>query len=933
MRRKWNMNLFKQGQMKYLRYISILFTIIIAASCSIDNFELPEINKDDQFKIVGRVARFDDCYVDTRANKTPDEAYVSSMALAVFPIENGAVAECISYIHLVGNNLTFTIDRNDIPEQYDNEPFALYIFANMPDLPHDFASLTDRSLGFFMSKVNANNGIRRPQTGFPMIGSLGDTVSERGDGTTFILKPVNDDGKTLLPTLNGEHKDYIPIPMEALYSKFSFEISVVPDQYMEDGVAPMFTITEYSINNIPAEVYGDDNLNINDINTIKSSVLTSPVTAPLSAYASGGTTINFDFYLPERLVVPETSASEYEYPLGENSSPIEGYENVRPEDQKYCQRFKHELLGNNQAATYITITGQFRDHQNHYSDVTYKIYLGGDNYSNFDILRNTHYFNTVVIRGLTASSDQAVNPDGMAIDHRVSVKRSLPVVVNLRREIHLDSHFEVRPLRVHYPLAESEILPDGAKVKVEVRDAEDPENINKIPTWLRIEHNNGDGKGDDAYCASGKRRYFTTGLVSETLKNDGESNGHKVGKCIEVELNGGQQETFWIYVDQCDDKAPENEPNKNRKAIIRVTYTDVNGEQEPLDYVLSQYMLYPVVTYRNGEGEDRSKYIYYIEHEEEYLHNFDSEDSFGMTENAGMEWGLNGIQLSNEFKAFYLSHSVGGSGWDSFGDYEARTAQAFESLSPKPLYDFYLYRDIIDILGEHFQKELLDLENNVYGKVMQLQDFNGYYLNTHIRDYLREKYPDDPRAKIDGIALDEQPNSAYAYCYNRNKRQADGTVAEADRVWYLPAIDEIEDIAEFAYGDFDTQFQGNDYWSCQPAYTYTTVTLQRYNRPWAWLGGWEKVEGNFFYGGYFSDDTGRARSTRALRENGVFAGVPSSGADPSQTQTGKIYISTTGQKDTELDTPQLINNNPYHPANKSRENDMARVRCVYKPKN
>lgn len=917
--------------MKYLRYIYVLLAIITAASCSVENFELPEVNGDDQFRIVGRVTRFDDCYVDTRANKTPDEAHVSSMALAVFPIEDGAISDCISYTHLTGSNLTFTIDRNDIPAAYDNKPFALYIFANMPGLPRDFTGLADKSLDFFMSQVNTNSGIRRPQTGFPMIGSLGDTVSENGDGTTFILKPVNSDGKTLLPTLNGEHKDYIPIPMEALYSKFSFEISVVPDQYMEDGVAPMFTIQEYSINNIPAEVYGDEDLNTNDINTTRSSVLASSVTAPLSAYASGGTTINFDFYLPERLVIPETSASEFEYPLGENGTAVTGYENVRAEDQKYCQRFKHELLGTGQAATYITVKGVFRDHQNHFSEVTYKIYLGGDNYSDFDIVRNTHYYNTVVIRGLTASSDQSVNPDGVAVDHRVNVKRSLPVVVNLRRETQLDSHFEVRPLRVHYPLAEGESLPSGAKVKVEVRNADDPEN-GAVPTWLRIEHNNGDGVGDDVYCASGKRRYFTTGLVTSTLQNDGTSNGHKVGKSIEIELNGGQQEAFWIYVDQCDDPAPENEPNKNRQAIIRVTYTDVNGEQDPLDYVLSQYMLYPVVTYRNGEGEDGSKHIYYIEHEEEYLHNFDSEDSFGMTENAGMEWGLNGINLSNKFEAFLVSH-VEGEGnniFDQIGDYEERANQAFNTLSPRPYYDFYLYRDIIKILGEYYDSSLL--KDGKYGGVMKLQDFNGYELNTNIRDYLKSTYPTDERAKIDGIALDEQPKSAYAYCYNRNKRQADGTVAEADRVWYLPAIDEIEDIAEFAYGDFDTQFQGNPYWSCQPAYQYTTVALQRYRYMFLW---WEEVKENVFYGSYFSDDTSHARATQALREDGVFKGVPSSGAEPSQHRAGKIYISTTNTKNTEFGDPEIITDNPYagHPMNLSRQNDMARVRCVYKPKN
>ena len=914
--------------MKYLiRYFTILLTALASVSCLDDNLEIPSsiASKDAQFQIVGRITRFDDQYVDTRANKNDEEAYVSSMALAVFPIVEGSrssIGDCISYTHLTGNNFTFTIDRNEIPVEYNNKPFVLYIFANMPTLPHNFADLEDKSLEYFMSEVNKNSGIRRPQTGFPMVGSLGDTVSEGGDNTEFILKPVNDN-KTGLPTVGGVAKDYIPIPMKALYSKFSFEISVVPDQHMVDGVAPMFSMKQYTIHNIPAEVCVGSDLNQEST----SGVLSSSVTVPLQASSSVGSVINFDFYLPERFLTPQTSASNFYYPLGENSTPVKGYENVRPEDQKYCQRFKAKLLEQNQKATYITIEGKFRDHQNHNFDVTYDIYLGGDNYGNFDIVRNTNYVNSIVIRGVKASDDQTPGSNVVSIDHRVNVVGSLPIVVNLHRETQLDSHFEVRPLRVHYPLGPGESLPAEAKVTVEILNANTPNETtdDNRPDWIRIEHNNGDGFGDDIHCANGKRRYFTTDLVTNTLQN--------IGKSVPVNLSGGNQETFWLYVDENDDPVDHSNPNAVRKAIVRVTYSDENGVQDPLDYVICQYQLYPVVTQRKAEDVagttiPTGEYTYYIEHEEEYLHNYDSEDSFGMTENAGMEWGLEGIQLSHIYKANYFV-------WDndSFEFSSDLTEQekenilnkAVESLNITPKYDFYLSRDT----------------NN---ENLTIRSFSGYEFNKESANYLIEEYGShqgqgvNAVAKIDGIALDEQPKSAFAYCYNRNKRQPDGKVADKDMVWYLPAIDEIEDIMEYAYGDFDTEFQGNMYWSCQPSYVPYTMTFIRYRY---WLGSWSTfLAGEEIDGQFYVDDLNQARATKALRQDGVFVGVPDSGADVYiNYNDGKIYISSSNvskNKTAELGTPNIENENyndiSKHPGNKPRtgKDGWARVRCVRK---
>ena len=918
--------------MRYIRYIALFISLFVATSCFVDDIEQPRVPaaECDTITIAGRITRYDDHHVDTRAGKTNEESYTSSMAMAIFPITSTSPAtlgECISYVHLQGSNVNFTVDRAKLREvygnQYDNIPFALYLFANMPELPATMDELDDKSLGYFMSKAYANNGIRRPQTGFPMVGSLGDITKGQEE---FILIPTQGEGESLkikLPTLGSTPSDYIPIPLQALYAKMSFNIKLEPTQQIEQGTAPTFTLINYTLHNVPSMVYANESENKDHTNVL-SSINTS-----MNQSVTEGGVLTFDFYIPERYLTPETSAEDYEYNMGEGNEKVKGYSNVRDEDKKFCQRFKSKLVDEEQKATYITLHGLYLDHQDHSWDVTYEIYLGENNYGNFDFKRNTNYINTVTIRGLTSYSDATTEEYGPFIDHRVNVVRSLPIIINVQRETLLDSHYEVRPLRIRYPVGEGNTMPSNAQVKVEILN---PDGTTKnIPNWIRMEHNNGTGAATSTHLASGKRKYFTTDLVSSTLAGN---------TSLTRSLTANTNETFWIYVDQCNEGAPLSNKNKVRKALVKVSYL-INGvvQDEPMEYMFCQHLLYPVQTTRKGAGEDGSTYIYYIEYEEEYLHNYDSEDDHGITEQAGMEWGLNNIQLSSIEDAFIITHSVGDSGiGDGIGDFVSRQEKAFNTLDQRPKYDFYLYRDAVSILGTHFDASNIGqktingrtgkyYKDSEYAGALRLQDFSGYYLNGVIRDYLKSKYATNDNAKIEGITLEEKPKSAFAYCYNRNKRKTNGDVDTQD--WYLPAIDEIEDIMEFAYGDFGTQFQDNMYWSCQPAYLQVDVALQRYN----WVFGWNQISGAFFYGGYFNDDTTHARATKAYKEDGVFAGVPSSGANASMTRSGKIYISLLTSKNAEWEAEKTTGVDPYagHEGNMPRKDAKARVRCVRNP--
>lgn len=848
--------------MRKFRYILLLAAIFGAVSCVVNDVDYQvNTNQSDVVNVIGRITRFSDHDVTTRGPKDDAEAKMSSMALAIFPVTDdgsGLADNCVYYTYKEATaELLFTIDRASNPALCSyNKPYVMYIFCNMPGMEDiSVGSTLDEMLSVAFNVEN----IDIPANGFPMIGSLGDTFSTtfNRDDQKFVLSPTDGSGKLLTPTVDGNTRDLLTIPMEAMFVKVNFSIEVAADQSIPDSYAPKFYVDGYTINGIPSTV--DFNKN-----TLAESVLDNQSLGIEGNLEAGPGTVKFTFYLPEQLLSADKTFEDVlpaALKKGEYSKEVDRNQNgYRDEDEKYHQRYKCKLLGDDQQAANIVISGRYRDHQNHYWDIDYTIYLGENNTDSFNLRRNYEYNNVVTIRGIQNSSDMSANGEAISIDHRVNITRTQPGIITLRRETLLDSHFEVRPLRVR---KSEEDVPDINAVKVEV--------VNPTTTnWMRLERSFGDGTPEgspqttvngtptsiyidsDANSASyGKRKFFTYNLVDGVNANATDAS---LVKSTEVILPlTAATECCWIYVDECteiDDAV--------RSGVVRVTYgsgttTDnfvatANADFKPVEYVLNQRKLFQVKYDDPATTTDENR-VYHIEYEEEYLHNFDADDNFGTTDYEGMQWGLPGIQLSYDHTAFSFNSAL---------------ADAFTS-DRKPYYDFYVEKHDKTSSGTMHDREGYDFMLEI------IQEVNGVSGNDT-----------DSSNNIDMLQLDQQPKSAIEYCFNKNKRNNKGEVVwstgtntydQSQLNWYLPAIDEIEDIMMSKYGDDSfsytrfLDFRNKNYWSSQPSYIRHYAY---YDGPLTSLFG-----GGPVFGAYYTDDKDHARATNVYVTDGEFNYTPS----------------------------------------------------------
>lgn len=784
--------------MRFTHILVAFAALIMAAACSfsdIDDVNSTPGHASQYLQVVGRVAQYSDCDVATRSKKEGDEPKVTSMGLALFPIENGAIGNCLYYDFELGGSIVFIVDRHDaIFNNYTDKQFAMYIFANMQDSA-DFPQTAEDGVGksldhFTKCAVAANANVEDvPANGFPMMGSLGNTVSTQdADGIELILKPTqtanNTDG---LPEVGGTPTDNLEIPLKSVYAKFSFTISVKPDQEIVGNKAPRFDLLSYEVNNIAATV--DANSSTNDDN----AVIDSSGEVSMGNYAQGATTAKFDFYLPERYLSPTKTIDEVLPAELKNASP--------EEIEKYCQRYKNKLV-DGKAATYVTITGKYTDHQGHVYDVDYNIYLGANNYDDFNIIRNTHYDNSITIRGISASNDHSYNDDGISIDWRVDIDRSTPLVIGLRRESLLDAHYEVRPMRLRLV---GETVPEGTSVTVTLLNEDGTQN--NLPDWIRFEESGTTSNHITTEGSSkGKRKYFTTDLLSNTLS---------ASTSVTVNDLTRDNQTVWIYVD-------ENTSTVSRTAIVRVSYDGVDK-----DYKVVQHGLYKVKGAESGE-------YYYIEQFEEYLYNYDAEDSYGQIKNEGMPWGLNGVQLSHIHDSFICDET--NSDWTSY-------------INANPLkYDFYV--------GKHDDDNENSDEYTKHGGT--LHNYAGQDFTREIATY--------SNSGVAYLTMDKQASGAVEYCYNRNKRNSDGSV---NVVWYLPSADELEDFIVPAYSTFE-EFQDNYYWTSQPAYVRNAFYYEYYDGS----KSNSNREDTYVFIAY-EDNKTHARATKVAYTDGEYDYVPS----------------------------------------------------------
>jgi hypothetical protein len=458
---------------------------------------------------------------------------------------------------------------------------------------------------------------------------------------------------------------------------------------------------------------------------------------------------------------------------------------------------------------------------------------------------------------------------------------------------------------------------------------------------------------------SAVRKYFTDGLVAELNSTSGRGNGGTI--TLSHSNKQGKTETYriWFYVDEnpnvydkllgedADKGGITSSPTdgsyqvygkKDKNPMYRVcpvefkyfgTDNDNTGGSaatvsKTVTVNLQQWNLWRV-----WGGISKNRY-YDIEHEEEYLNNYVSDDIYGQTQD-GMPWGLEEIQLSDGVPAYWQERhtyklnipfigdilSLVIDALDRWFEISSTTKSVFAQSKQKPYYDFYLSRD-------EFPTDKLDSDTD---KTLYARDYKGIEFNREIAATLRAST--NTKAKIDGIILTEDPQSAFAYCYHKNKRNSSGVVET--QKWFLPAIDEIEDIALGAYEEFDRVFQNKEYWSCQPAYNYNTLRIN----PGGKTAGQTNSNFVWFEGEFYSDNTSRARSTSVYAtsatdyttiESGLPANVPAGHLAATANEDGTVSSSYSAG-DVNYDSDNFTTGE--YRGNSSR-GESCRIRAVYR---
>lgn len=619
-------------------------------------------------------------------------------------------------------------------------------------------------------------------------------------------------------------------------------------------------------------------------------------------YQNNGHKISF--YVPEYILLPDP----------EKLKDTQGM----PDEEK--ERMKPTLVKDATLPVSMTFKGDYYSVFGEQIDITYDILFGENNYDSFSLIRNVLYTNNITIKGASV------------IDNRVEMKYA-GFVVGFPHSVKIDAHYNVRPLRLKFTDDFISGMKDGlythGEIKIEVQRGE-----GQSTSWIALERPIESEISSGSVYAKGisgayptKRKYFTTGLISEldsrliNGEDDPTAGSSVTFRTDDPDAMSGKVIT-WVYIDEYNSSSADS----YREATLAVTFTmDGSSEGVTKRYLVRQSAMYPMTIDGTSYG---------VELFEEYTMDYDTMDHYDYDDNGdydgddgdgsddgngdepgfgdgvvstvnGFPWGLKGLDLSRNKPAL---HSNGtslkvGEGTDS--QLKTFLENEFSFSLGSRTYSFNFLSTVTDIVEDQFNSSLQslssyydfytsdDVDDSALSSLLgsgEARDYEGFLMNIEIIHTLLQNYGSDPSAKLNGIILDEDPLSAIAYCYNKNKRNPDGEVVSlnsdgslniSNYHWYAPSIKELEDIIKGAYNNGTwlheefKPFADNMYWSCQPAYLRNDIELDyQANSTWEitgyaksfWREKWSATLNGSYVGDgsgdYLQDDVSRARATK-----------------------------------------------------------------------
>lgn len=585
-------------------------------------------------------------------------------------------------------------------------------------------------------------------------GAHPENIDNRDAIANFVYKPLKERAITQLPEsgmpmygrvdevdLTSSNKEQsIDIPMKALLARVDVSLEINSSSSDLTNTLPSLSVTECKVLNVPLATkftQEDAETSLDPETGMGKNEFTFPPTTVQTIYNKNGK-LEYTFYTFENLQEPARTEPEGGYPEG------------LTEDQK--QRYKPELADKDNSMVF-QLSGKYITYNGAAYDVIYSLYLGANHTNDFKVARNKQYKNNVTIKGIV---DAGNNPEHVTFDTRVNVSASNPYFVSMLKDRTLDCHFNVVPMDIYF-FQENPSSPVTQKMTVEILDP-------TTASWVRMEKvtatqmENGEAPNTDCmateeewHAGNGKRKYFTTDLVTNTLSEN---------TSIEVDAS---RDRIYFYVDENLDvwHLGDSRDQRTRTATLKLTYYENDQEIGTRELVLEQSKLLEVQYIPGDEGDEGAGMVgkvFYIEAYEEYLSHGDPLNEF--TNNqiyTGLPW----------------EDYTGGSG---------TTIGRYETLGTKCSSNFYE--------GHPFTEKIAQ-------EVEATRTGSGWLWDPYVYHY-------------DHLDLNSKPKTAAGYCFIKNKRNADGSVPNPK--WFLPGIRQLERILGHYYLEY-TEFQNNYYWS------------------------------------------------------------------------------------------------------------------------
>ena len=608
-----------------------------------------------------------------------------------------------------------------------------------------------------------------------------DGIRSRADLEQFVYRPASGTVSTGLPaegmpmvgvrTLDltgGTPENDRQVELTALMARI--DVTIQLDSEVQDGNLPAFYLMDWTARNLPTQVAFTAPDAGGRTGWTEAWTTQSNVSLQRTIYNRNGQ-ISFTFYMYENIQQPEWKIDPGEEWANPNVDPAtltdaEREKALYPEKITDAQKQRYKPYLAHADAASIVLHGFYMTYNGAAYEVRYTLYLGANHTNDFSVKRNHQYKNDITIKGLTAQDSETGE---YTLDARVNVEEEdNEYYIAMLRERNHDAHFCITPMDV-YLFAPESVNPTMEVILGEVPEGSETPDPATVPDWVRLER-----------IAAAD---MAAGTVSESGFTAYAQGGSHLAVGTPWTAGNGKRAFFTRGM------------LKAGGALYGNTRTTIQDSRDRVYFYLDE----------NLALQDRSATVTMIYKE----NGVEKRRRTLLLEQAHLlpVAMRDGGTLYMEQYEEYLDH------YDPLDEYA--TEQIYDGL---PWAD--LNSGLEDMWIDQLTRDaVLGQPSNSYDPPGQV--FNDGYPYTSFVIY---------RSNQGVMTLNDRPRSAFEYCFNRNKRNANGTVTTSyqfydrwllddfyeevtnESKWFLPGIRQMEDALTQYYTTFG-EFQTDYYWS------------------------------------------------------------------------------------------------------------------------